>query len=280
LIGSTGGGLRGRATIGSGAIGSKRGGRAWSPSPTLLLLIAVIAGAWAFSVWAELSGAALALHHHTLFHDVATRGLPLWAAVLQLAGAWQFMTAAMMLPSSLPVIRLYTITARPAPAWRQSVSLFLVAYFAVWTAFAVPAFIGDMGLHHLVHSWPWLDQHARLIPAATFTLAAVWQLTPLKDACLRECRHPAVFLQRYYARGPRAGLLLGLRHGIFCLGCCWALMMVMFAAGVAHLAWMGVLGLLMVAEKTLPGGHRLARPVGGVLAALAVAAIAVPIPGI
>jgi predicted metal-binding membrane protein len=261
-------------------IGSTRGGRAWSPSPTLLFLITVIAVAWAFSAWAELSGAALALHHHTLFHDIAGGGLPLWAAVLQLAGAWQFMTAAMMLPSSLPVIRLYAITARPAPAWRRSLSLFLVAYFAVWTVFAVPAFIGDMGLHRLVHSWLWLDQHARLIPAATFALAAVWQLTPLKDACLRECRHPAVFLQRHYGRGPRAGLLLGLRHGLFCLGCCWALMMVMFAAGVAHLAWMGVLGLVMVAEKTFPGGHRLARPIGGVLAALAVAAIAVPIPGI
>ena len=85
---------------------------------------------------------------------------------------------------------------------------------------AIPAFIGDMGLHGLVHAWPWLEEHARLIPAATFGLAAVWQLTPLKDACLNQCRHPAAFLQRYYARGPRAGLLLGLSHAFFCLGCC------------------------------------------------------------
>jgi predicted metal-binding membrane protein len=262
------------------AVSPEHRGRAWSPSSTLRVLVAVIAAAWAFSVWAELSGSAVALHHHTLYHDVANRGLPLWAAALQLAGAWQFMTAAMMLPSSLPMIRLYTIAARAAPAWRRSLFLFLLAYFAVWTVFAIPAFIGDMGLHNLVHNWLWLDQHASLIPAATFALAAVWQLTPLKDACLRECRHPAAFLQRYYARGPRAGLLLGLRHGLFCLGCCWALMMVMFAAGVAHLAWMGVIGFVMVAEKTFPGGHRLARPIGGALAVLAVAAIAVPIPGI
>jgi predicted metal-binding membrane protein len=264
----------------SEAISAVQRGRDWSPSPTLLLLIAVIAAAWAFAVWAELGGAAVALHHHTLFHDVASRGLPLWAAVLQLAGAWQFMTAAMMLPSSLPMIRLYVITARQAPAWRLSLTLFLVAYFGVWTAFAIPAFIGDMGLHQLVHSWAWLDQHARLIPAAAFALAAGWQLTPLKDACLRECRHPRVFLQRFYARGPRGGFLLGLRHGLFCLGCCWALMLVMFAAGVAHLAWMGVLGLVMVAEKALPGGHRLARPIGAALMVLALAALAVPIPGI
>ena len=268
------------AVIKSYAVSPEHRGRAWSPSPTLLVLIAVIAAAWAFSLWAELSGAAASLHHHTLFHDVANRGLPLWSAVLQVAGAWQFMTAAMMLPSSLPMIRLYLITARPAPARGRSVFLFLIAYFGVWTAFAIPAFIGDMGLHQLVHSWLWLEQHARLIPAATFAMAAVWQLTPLKDACLRECRHPAAFLQRYYRRGPRAGLLLGLRHGLFCLGCCWALMMVMFAAGVAHLAWMGVLALVMVAEKTFPGGHRLVRPIGVALAVLALAALAVPVPGI
>jgi predicted metal-binding membrane protein len=255
-------------------------GRAWSPSPTLLLLLAVIACGWVFSTWAELSGAAAGLHHHTLYHAVSNRGLPLWGAVLQVAGAWQVMTAAMMLPSSLPMIRLYTITARHAPAWWQSLALFLVAYFAVWTGFAILAFIGDMGLHRLVHASPWLDQHARLIPAATFGLAAAWQLTPLKDACLRECRHPAAFLQRYYARGRGAGLLLGLRHGLFCLGCCWALMLVMFAAGVAHLAWMGALGLAMVAEKTFPGGDRLARPLGAAFAVLAVAAVVVPIPGI
>ena len=261
-------------------VSAERRGRASSPSPTLLLLLAVIACAWAFAAWVELSGAAAGLHHHALFHAVANQSLPLWTAVIQLAGAWQFMTAAMMLPSSLPMISLYTITARRAPAWRRSLSLFVVAYFAVWTAFAIPAFIGDMGLHGLVHASPWLDQHARLIPAATFGLAAAWQLTPLKDACLRECRHPAAFLQRYYRRGRRAGLLLGLRHGLFCLGCCWALMLVMFAAGVAHLAWMGALGLVMVAEKTFPGGDRLARPLGAAFAVLAVAAVVVPIPGI
>jgi predicted metal-binding membrane protein len=262
------------------AISAELRGRAWRPSPTLLVLLGVILCAWMFSAWAELTGAAAGFHHHTLYHAVANGGLPLWAAVLRLGGAWQLMTAAMMLPSSLPMIRLYAITSRQAPAWRASISLFLLAYFAVWTAFAVPAFVGDLGLHWLVHSWPWLDAHAQVIPAVTFAMAAGWQLSPLKDACLRQCRHPSAFLQRYYARGPRAGLLLGLRHGLFCLGCCWALMLVMFAAGVAHLAWMGVLALVMVAEKTFPGGDRLARPIGGGLAVFAVAALLVPIPGI
>lgn len=248
--------------------------------PTVRFLLVVIAAAWAFSAWAEWSGAALALHHHSLYGSVAGGGLPLWAAVLVLAAAWQVMTAAMMLPTSLPMISLYSQTARRAPEWRWSVSLFLFAYFGVWTGFALQATVGDMGLHRLVDSWPWLDAHAQLIPAATLGLAAVWQLTPLKDACLRECRHPAVFLQRYYDRGPRAGLALGLRHGLFCLGCCWALMLVMFAAGVAHLAWMGLLGLVMLVEKVFPGGDRLARPIGVALGCLGIVALVIPIPGV
>ena len=143
-------------------------------SPTLLGLLGVIVAAWIISVWAEVSGAAVELHHHTLYHAVAKGELPIWAAVLLLAAAWQLMTAAMMLPSSLPMVWLYAVTARRAPSFGLSFTLFLVAYFAVWTAFAVPALIGDMGLHWLVHSWLWLDQHAFLIPTATLGLAAGW----------------------------------------------------------------------------------------------------------
>ena len=269
---------RGREEVGETLNGGRH--RPWRPSPTTLLLLGVILAGWLFSIWAELTGAAAAFHHHSLYHAVADGGLPLWLPVLQLTAAWQVMTAAMMLPSSLPMIRLYAITSRRAPGWPYSLLLFLVAYFAVWTGFAVPALLGDMALHRLVHAWPWLEENSRLIPSATFALAALWQLTPFKDACLRECRHPGPFLQRYYGRGARAALLLGLRHGLFCLGCCWALMLVMFAAGVAHLAWMGVLGLIMLAEKALPGGDRLTLPVGAGLAALAVLALTTPIPGI
>src|SRR5438876_1059194 len=145
-----------------------------SEALTLLGILGMIVAAWAFSIWAELTGAAAGFHHHTLYHAVTDGSLPLWAAILRLAGAWQLMTAAMMLPSSLPMVRLYAVTARRAPSFGLSFTLFLVAYFAVWTAFAVPALIGDMGLHWLVHSWLWLDQHAFLIPTATLGLAAGW----------------------------------------------------------------------------------------------------------
>lgn len=247
---------------------------------TLVALVTVIVAAWAYAAWAEVSGGAAELHHHRLFESVQTGGLPLIAAVLITAGAWQLMTAAMMLPTSVPMIRIYATATRMAPSPRLSLTLFLLAYFLIWTAFAVVASIGDMGLHVLVDSWQWLGAHQSIIPGATLGLAATWQLTPLKDACLRECRHPAIFIQRHYRRGPLAAWALGLRHGLFCLGCCWALMLVMFAAGVAHLAWMGALTLVMLAEKTFPGGDRLARPIGLAFGALAVYALVSAVPGL
>jgi predicted metal-binding membrane protein len=87
-------------------------------------------------------------------------------------------------------------------------------------------------------------------------LAGAFQLTPLKDACLKACRHPASFLQRHYGRGPRAGLMLGVWHAVFCVGCCWALMLVMFMVGAANLVWMAALTALMVHEKTQASGQR------------------------
>jgi len=241
----------------------------WAPSPTLLVLLAVIVGAWALSGWAELSGAATRFHHDALYRS----GLPLWQAALLILAAWQVMTSAMMLPSSLSMIRLYAAAAGAGA--HGAVTLFLLAYFAVWSVFAVFAFAGDMALHRSVDTSPWLYEHARLIPVATLALAGAYQLTPLKEACLRQCRHPGAFLLRYYRRGALEGFRLGLRHAMFCIGCCWALMLVMFAAGVAHLAWMGLLAVIMVVEKAVPGGRRLTLPVGlGFLGAAAVLLLA------
>jgi predicted metal-binding membrane protein len=242
------------------------------------ILACVIAGAWMVCVWAELSGIAAQLHHHALYES----GVSYWFAALVVLAAWQFMTAAMMLPSSLGFIRLYAATARRAPDFSPALSLFLGGYFAVWSAFALGAFSGDMQLHRIVDAWPWLALHPTLIPAGTLGLAALYQFTPLKDACLKACRHPAMYLMRHYRRGALNGLKLGFGHALYCVGCCWALMLVMFAAGVAHLAWMGVLAAIMFLEKATPLGNRIVAPVGVALGALAGIALLAPgaIPGL
>lgn len=245
---------------------------------TIGTLGCAIAVAWAVCVWAEFTGIAASLHHDALYQS----GRPYWLSALVVLAAWQVMTAAMMLPSSLGLIRLYAATAGRAPDFPLALALFLGGYFAVWTAFAVAAFTGDMQLHRIVDAWPWLAAHATLIPAATLALAAVYQFTPLKDACLKACRHPGIYLVRHYRRGALNGLRLGFGHALYCLGCCWALMLVMFAAGVAHLAWMGVLATIMFVEKATPAGNRIVAPVGAALGALALVALVAPgaIPGL
>lgn len=261
------------ATIADRATGFQTG-----PIRTLSILGAAILAAWGLCAWAELSGVAAQFHHHALYESAR----PLWLSALILLGAWQAMTAAMMLPSSLGFIRMYAAAARNAPEFHRALALFLIAYFGVWTAFALVAFAGDMQLHRAVDALPWLAAHSQFILAGTLGFAAIYQLTPLKDACLKACRHPGMYLARHYQRGVVNGLRLGLGHALFCLGCCWALMLVMFAAGVAHLAWMGVLGAVMLIEKGAPGGDRAVVPVGAALAVLAVVAVLVPhaIPGL
>ena len=111
----------------------------------------------------------------------------------------------------------------------------------MWSAFGLAAFCFDASIHAAVNSSSWLEHHDWWIGGSVLALAGAFQFTSLKDACLDKCRHPAQFLIRYYERGPAGGFRLGARHGAFCVGCCWALMLVMFAAGVASLIWMALL---------------------------------------
>ena len=146
----------------------------------------------------------------------------------------------------------------------------------MWSAFGLVAFIGDMGLHRLVHDWAWLGAHQYVIAGSTLLLAGAFQFSDLKDRCLSECRHPGTFLMQHYGRGSRAALRLGIAHGRFCVGCCWALMLIGFAAGVASLWWMAALTAVMVVEKTARDGERYVRPIGCFLLALGVLVFAFP----
>jgi predicted metal-binding membrane protein len=242
------------------------------------ILGTVIVAAWGVSAYVELSGTAAQLHHHALYES----GRPYWQSALLVLASWQIMTAAMMLPSSLGFIRMYAATAAGAPDYPRAFVLFLGAYFGVWSAFALAAFSGDMFVHRTVDALPWLHAHQQVVAAFTLALAAIYQMTPLKDACLNACRNPGLYLTRHYRRGALNGLRLGLGHALYCLGCCWALMLVMFAAGVAHLAWMGVLAAIMLVEKAMPHGERAVVPVGVAFGVLAIVALVAPgtVPGL
>jgi predicted metal-binding membrane protein len=225
------------------------------------VIVATIAGAWGLAIVTELTGTAHRVHHDALIEG----GPPLAVALLLFLLAWQMMIAAMMLPSSLPLVRLFAAASAGQPRPRAAMAGLLGGYAVVWTAFGAAAFLFDVGVHAAVDASAWLRAHDGLIGPATLALAGAFQFTPLKDACLRKCRHPGQFLIRDYRRGVRGGLRLGTLHGVFCVGCCWALMLVMFAAGVASLVWMGLLTGVMVLEKTRPAGRRSVPVTGAAL---------------
>jgi predicted metal-binding membrane protein len=239
------------------------------PHPTLVW--AVVA-AWVVAVAAQASGRGRLLHHDTL----AEGGLPLWAALGLFLLAWQLMIAAMMLPSSLPLIRLFSRVAANQSKPQRVKAAFLGGYTALWTGFGVAAFLADLGIHQLVDRWDWLATRPWVLGGAVLLLAGAFQFSTLKDRCLTVCRHPAAYLLPRYRRGVGVAFRLGAGHGVFCVGCCWALMLVAFAAGVANLWWMAALTAVMVFEKTVPAGRRGVRPIGLGLIGLGILMLAGP----
>jgi len=223
-----------------------------------IVIPGAIAGAWLICVVAQLTGRARLVHHDVLIHS----GLPLWIGLLAFLLAWQLMTAAMMLPSSLPMIQLFGRVSANQDRPGVVMAAFLGGYAYVWTLFGAVAFLFDLGIHRSVDSSVWLTAHQWLVPGGLLVIAGAFQFSSLKDACLDKCRVPSMYLMQHYKRGTDAAFKLGRGHGFFCLGCCWALMLVMFAAGVGNLAWMGAVGLVMVYEKVGRQGKGFSYAVG------------------
>jgi predicted metal-binding membrane protein len=223
--------------------------------------------AWAAALAAHVGGFADHFHHHALVGDNATLSV---AGFAGFAALWSTMVAAMMLPSTVPLLRLFVEASSRQTHPGRMVACLIAGYLMVWSLFGWIALGFDGGVHRTVDAIPWLADHAWLIAAATFVMAGAFQFSKLKDRCLTECRHPAAYMLRRYRRGPRAAFKMGLDHGLYCLGCCWALMLVMFAAGVADLAWMAVLGGLMTYEKIGRHGQRVRAITGAAAFALAV----------
>lgn len=181
------------------------------------------------------------------------------------------MTAAMMLPTTLPLFDTFDrLTSRRADQGRLLLLLAL-GYMSVWGAFGLTAH----GLHSavlaLLGAVPTLAWHGWVIGAAVIALAGAFQFSSLKHRCLEKCRTPLSFVIGHW-RGQaqaRQAFVLGAHHGLFCVGCCWALMLLMFAVGTGSLGWMLVLAAVMAAEKNLSWGRRLSAPLGVALLAWA-----------
>lgn len=243
-----------------------------------LSLAGLVLAAWAaLAAWGASPFAGL------LGHRDAGGELPAAARLAVFVVGWTLMTVAMMLPSSLPLVNLFRRFTLRRPDRGRLLLLLGAGYLWVWGAFGLLAYLGDGLLHAAVEQLPALQAAAGGIAAALLLTAGVYQFTPLKTLCLEKCRSPYSFLVQHWSgkRPGRDAFRLGVRHGLFCVGCCWTLMLLMFAIGGANLGWMLALGALMAAERTTRWGRRLTRPLGAVLVAWAVLHLAslAPFPG-
>ncbi len=189
--------------------------------------------------------------------------------MLAIWSMWAMMMAAMMLPSALPMTLAFVeLSARQGEHARSR--SFVAAYMLVWWRSASP----PSRCNGCCKPWGWLDpmivSTSALLTAALLVIAGVYQFSPLKRLCLAKCRTPMGFLLGEWRPGMYGGFVMGLRHGLFCLGCCWALMALLFVGGAMNLAWIAALSIAVAIEKLLPHGERLAALLGLVLIAAGV----------
>lgn len=180
------------------------------------------------------------------------------------AAAWILMIAAMMLPTAFPLLAMFRrITGERTDAGRLA-ALVVAGFFAAWLAFGVVAHLADAAVQWAAERSGWLALHGWIVGAAVLAGAGLFQWSALKYRCLEACRSPYTFVAaRWHGRTPRRdALAIGWDHGLFCVGCCWALMLVMFVVGVGSVGWMLALAAAMAIEKNLPWGRKLRTPLG------------------
>lgn len=211
--------------------------------------------------------------HGWLLH--ALHGLDAFGGSATLAFAfivgWTVMVVAMMLPTSLPLISMFRrlTSKRRDRAWLAA--LLVAGYLGVWTLFGGVVYLGGWTLHQGVRQIAWLEANTWVLGAGVLLLAGIYQFTPLKYHCLEKCRSPLSFIVEHW-RGRKEktqAFRLGARHGLFCVGCCWSLMLLMFLVGsTGAVAWMLVFGAIMAVEKNVSWGWRIGTPLGVVLIGL------------
>jgi predicted metal-binding membrane protein len=201
-------------------------------------------------------------------------------------GIWVTMMAAMMLPSAAPMVLLFARVsgeraqrgqAELVPTW-----IFVAGYLAAWTAYGLVAYGAYRAVVSAGTDWLAWERSGRYVAGGALIAAGVYQLTPLKDVCLRHCRSPLHFILHGWREGRVGAVRMGFEHGAYCVGCCWGLMLALFALGVMSLFWMAVVAAAILVEKVAPQGERLARLFAVALVALGIWVASAPasVPGL
>jgi predicted metal-binding membrane protein len=242
------------------------------PFPPLALILAGFA-------WVLLLGLDANPYGRYLHHDewspvgltgticAAVPGGPWLMTLMAYAAGWLLMITAMMLPTTLPLIRIFDRMVAGRADGGLLHGLLILGYLVAWSAFGTAAHVFDHLLHTSLSGWDWLTRHPGIPGAVVLAVAGGFQFSRLKYHCLDKCRTPLGFVMSHW-HGPRPmreAFWLGFAHGFYCVGCCWALMLLMFFVGAGNLGWMLALGLVMAVEKNHSWGQRIAAPLGGAL---------------
>lgn len=181
---------------------------------------------------------------------------------------WAVMMVAMMTPSAAPMILMFAGVNRRRREQQVSyvpTGVFLMGYLVVWAGFSVLATTAQWALHAVFLLSPMMALTSPVFGGVLLLAAGIYQWTPLKHACLSKCRSPLGFVLNEWREGRWGAFLMGLKHGVYCTGCCWSLMALLFVAGVMNLLWVAAIAGFVLLEKVAPGGERLGRVVGVVV---------------
>lgn len=231
------------------------------------LLILLAAASWALLIW------------QTTVMDMDATGPTMGMAAPFFLVVCVVMMIAMMFPTAAPMIlTFHQVQARRRHQGAAFVStwIFVAAYLAVWTVAGIVAFAAAVLAEDLARSATWSAPTFARIGGAMLVIAGVYQLSPLKHVCLAKCRSPLAFIMSSWRDGTVGAVRMGLEHGLYCLGCCWLLFVILFPLGIMNIAAMAVVTLLIFAEKTLPSGARIAAFSSVALALYGIVVIAVP----
>ena len=223
--------------------------------------------------WVYLASMAGGMHSAAIEADMhAAMGMPEMGAwgvgtVIALFLMWAVMMVGMMLPSAAPMMLLVlgAYRRRGAHAVRASGALFIAGYLVAWFAFSAAATAGQVLLHRAALLTPEMASRSTFIAGAILVAAGVYQWLPIKTACLTHCRSPLGFLTAHWREGARGALSMGLAHGWFCIGCCWAVMALLFVVGVMNLLWVALIAAFVLIEKLTPAGPAVGRMAGVLL---------------
>jgi predicted metal-binding membrane protein len=229
-------------------------------------LIAIAAAAWAYMIH-EARGMNLRGVCHCLGMPMGDAAGGAWSAgsLLPLYLMWAGMMVAMMLPSAMPMILTFAAVSRKRREQQRPyvpVGVFVAGYVAIWSAFSVVAALAQWLLHRHALLSPAMASTSVWLGGVLLLIAGVFQFTPLKRACLTYCRTPLEFIMTRWREGARGAFRMGVEHGLFCTGCCWALMALLFVTGVMNILWIAILSLVVALEKLLPRAKALSTTTG------------------